>query len=216
MNNQLVTVKSSKVITTSLKVAEYFGKKHKNVIRDIENKLKNPAVLQGLKIELSFIIRQLPNGGSKKEQYYIMDKDAFTFLVMGFTGEKADLFKLDFIDAFNRMEQHIHSIPTSNPANLYYFDKVMSGIQTITVNQKPYYSISQILTKKLNTRAKGLPISLAAIEKVPGQTSIIRVGANQQTYGDTYACMTLFKKSRMPQAKVLLSYLVNPKSLITF
>lgn len=38
---------------------------------------------------------------------YEMNRDGFTFLVMGFTGEKADNFKLDFIDGFNKLENEL-------------------------------------------------------------------------------------------------------------
>lgn len=38
------------------------------------------------------------------QPYYEMDKDFFTLLVMGFTGEKALKFKIDYINRFNQME----------------------------------------------------------------------------------------------------------------
>ena len=41
---------------------------------------------------------------------YLMDRDGFSFLAMGFTGEKADTWKLDFIDAFNAMENKLKLI----------------------------------------------------------------------------------------------------------
>ena len=48
-----------------------------------------------------------PNGGTKKAKYYLMNRDGFTLLAMGFTGEKALKFKLAYIEAFNLMEEEI-------------------------------------------------------------------------------------------------------------
>ena len=50
-----------------------------------------------------------PNGGTKKGKYFIMNKDAFTLLAMGFTGKKALEFKVKYIDAFNKMEAELKS-----------------------------------------------------------------------------------------------------------
>ena len=91
-------------VTTSLKVAEVFGKVHKNVLRDIET-LGCSEVFQELNFELSFKIRELPNGGNKKEPYYNITRDGFTILAMGYTGKKAMEFKEQYIAAFNAMEQ---------------------------------------------------------------------------------------------------------------
>ena len=52
----------------------------------------------------------------KDRPMYIMNRDGFTLLAMGFTGQKALQFKLDYIDAFNKMEQTIRntrSLPSS-------------------------------------------------------------------------------------------------------
>ena len=48
-----------------------------------------------------------PNGGTRKLRYYLMNRDGFTLLAMGFTGEKALKFKLAYIEAFNLMEEEI-------------------------------------------------------------------------------------------------------------
>jgi phage antirepressor YoqD-like protein len=52
-------------------------------------------------------MKELPQGGSTKAEYYVMTKDGFTFLVMGYTGEQAGQFKEDFINAFNKMDNII-------------------------------------------------------------------------------------------------------------
>ncbi len=90
-------------VTTSLLVAEKFEKEHKNIIRDIQNLVAQNSAARSL-----FLDSQYENRG-KMYPMYLMNRDGFSLLVMGFTGSKALQFKLDFIEAFNKMEQIIKS-----------------------------------------------------------------------------------------------------------
>jgi Rha family phage regulatory protein len=104
MLTDLVVLNDNNVpTTTSLKVAEHFGKQHKNVLRAIDT-LIDGGVLNFEPVE---IIEKNAIGGEYKKKYYTMSRKAFLILVMGFTGEKALQFKKDFVDAFDRMEATI-------------------------------------------------------------------------------------------------------------
>lgn len=92
------------LVVTSRQVAEDFGKRHDQVLRDIEvykNRISTPQFC-GLFIESEY---RASNGKMNKE--YLLTRDGFSFLVMGFTGAKADEWKLKYIEAFNKMEQAI-------------------------------------------------------------------------------------------------------------
>lgn len=110
----LVTVESNQAITTSRKVAEYFEKEHFNVIRDIETIIKQMASVRqpsNLVAAQMFVKSEYQaEEGGRKYPMYLMNKDGFTLLAMGFTGAKALKFKLDFIDAFNRMEKQLAAL----------------------------------------------------------------------------------------------------------
>lgn len=106
MNNIVFRNANGVPVTTSYLVAETFGKPHKNVLRDIDS-LECSDNLRRLNFELSFKIRELPNGGSKEERFYYIGKDGFTFLAMGYTGKKAAEFKEKYIAAFNAMQRTI-------------------------------------------------------------------------------------------------------------
>ena len=54
-------------------------------------------------------INELPQGGAQKSEYYEMTKDGFSFLVMGYTGDKAGQFKEMFINEFNKREMMLKS-----------------------------------------------------------------------------------------------------------
>ncbi|WDZ50172.1 Rha family transcriptional regulator [Acinetobacter vivianii] len=100
----VVTQENGEVKTTSYAVADAFGKKHYNVLRDIE-KLRCSENFRKLNFEVCYENNGLQNG--KPRKFYRMTKDGWMFLVMGFTGEKADLIKEQFIEAFNWMAQQL-------------------------------------------------------------------------------------------------------------
>lgn len=94
-----VAVKDGKVVTTSLKIAEVFGKQHKDVIKAIRE----------LKCSKDFDRRnfapvEYTDSKGEKRPMYEITKDGFAFLVFGFTGTKAAEFKEAYIEAFNQME----------------------------------------------------------------------------------------------------------------
>ena len=101
-----VTLSERNVLTTtSVNVADVFGKDHKNILRDIEQlKPDLPTDFRELNFEPSFYNSETGNGTIRKYPMYLLTRDAFTLLVMGFTGKKALRFKLAYIAEFNRME----------------------------------------------------------------------------------------------------------------
>lgn len=99
--NELVVMKDQQAVTTSVVVAETFGKQHKNVVRDIKN-LLDKSGSSNLSREM-FVEGSYVNRGKQYSMYY-MNRDGFTMLAMGFTGKKALGFKLDYINAFNTLE----------------------------------------------------------------------------------------------------------------
>ena len=91
--------------TLSTQVAEYFGKRHDNVIRDIRNLIESAPSLGLLNFEESYYKSEQ----GKKQPCYRMDRKGFVLLAMGFTGEKALQFKIAYIDAFDRMEEELRN-----------------------------------------------------------------------------------------------------------
>ncbi|WP_276804608.1 Rha family transcriptional regulator [Lactobacillus hominis] len=103
--NNLVVMKNQQAVTDSLTVAEAFDKKHKHVLESIDKKInsaENSAQFQKMFLETTY-----QDASGKSNRMYYMNRDGFTFIAMGFTGRKADEFKLKYIQAFNEMEEHI-------------------------------------------------------------------------------------------------------------
>lgn len=104
MKQDLVISSGGRNVTTSLIVAETFGKEHFNVLRDIR---ELDCSEEFNKLNFEFILRttDLGHGRKREDPYYELTKDGFSFLVMGYTGEKAAQFKEKFISEFNKREQ---------------------------------------------------------------------------------------------------------------
>lgn len=103
----LVAVENEHAVTTSLRVAEVFGKQHKDVLKAVKS-LDCSEEFRERNFALSKIDYQ--NGNIKKQlpMYYIT-RDGFMFLVMGFTGKTAAKWKEAYIKAFNEMEAKIRA-----------------------------------------------------------------------------------------------------------
>lgn len=100
--NNLVFNQNGAALTNSLLVAEKFGKRHGDIIRAIVNLMEDNAILRSHFISATYVNEQ-----NKEQPMYIMNRDGFTLLAMGFTGKKALEFKLQYIEAFNKMEAEL-------------------------------------------------------------------------------------------------------------
>ena len=103
MENKIkITTSNGELVVSSRQVAENFGKEHSKVIRSIEG-IANFGDTQGMFHKVSYVNEQ--NGQEYKE--YLMNRDGFSLLVMGFTGKEAMEWKIKYIEAFNAMEKKL-------------------------------------------------------------------------------------------------------------
>ena len=107
----MVTLQGNQVMTTSLKVAEYFGRRHADVLKAIK-KLGCSEEFTKRNFSLCFEINNLQN--NKPQPFYKMTKDGFIFLVMGFTGKAASQIKEAYINAFNWMAEQLVKMQNSH------------------------------------------------------------------------------------------------------
>lgn len=103
--NDLVYLKNEQAITDSLTVAEMFEKEHTKVMRAIENLIGGLPKNGDTHLFEKTWYKHPQNG--ERYSKYLMNRDGFSLLVMGFTGKKALEWKLKYIDAFNKMESII-------------------------------------------------------------------------------------------------------------
>ena len=108
--NELVFLQKDEILTDSLTVASHFHKRHTDVLRKIENIIANDSTQNCVQC---FFKSHYKDESGKSNLKYLMNRDGFTFLVMGFTGKKADAWKWDYIKAFNAMENVLRERTTT-------------------------------------------------------------------------------------------------------
>ena len=119
---ELVSVHNHQVVTTSLRVAEYFGKKHCDVLRAI-NLLESSELFRQRNFALSCYTKK--NGNvSKSYPMYYLTRDGFTLLAMGFTGKIAARFKEAYIEAFNEMERTLRESESTECAKAILKERI--------------------------------------------------------------------------------------------
>lgn len=110
-----VAINGTRPVTTSLVIADVFGKRHDNVLRDIET-LECSDAFRLLNFEERN--RELVTGKNTVQEYRYFDitKDGFVFLVMGYRGAKAAQFKEAYISRFNELEDGLRNPVPALPA----------------------------------------------------------------------------------------------------
>jgi Rha family phage regulatory protein len=101
---ELVKIENKQVVVSSRDVANRFKREHKNVLKTIENILA--ANLSATK----FFYKTVYKNRGKEYPEYLMNRDGFSLLVMGFNGNDALEWKIKYIQAFNKMEKQIQEI----------------------------------------------------------------------------------------------------------
>ena len=99
-----VSLHSGRPATTSLEVAQFFGKRHDHVMRSVRDLMDNcPEKFTAP----NFGVSEYTDETGRSLPMFILFRDGFMLLVMGYTGKKALAMKLAYIEAFNRMEEEL-------------------------------------------------------------------------------------------------------------
>ena len=104
MDEIILQNKDGRILASSREVAEKFGKRNPDVNRAIENLIMQNCTVKNMFEKTTYI-----SSRGREENEFLMDRDGFSVLVMGFTGKKALEWKLKYIDAFNKMEEKLKS-----------------------------------------------------------------------------------------------------------
>lgn len=126
MNETLIQVTNGNIWTTSCLVAEKFNKNHKDVIRVIDRLIVDIEDGVILRSPLLFEKSTYITSQNKPQPMYRMNRDGFSLLAMGFTGKEALKWKLKYIEAFNAMEEKLHSHPQQLPNNRLEVAKIIA------------------------------------------------------------------------------------------
>lgn len=200
--NNLVIMKDRQAVTDSLKVADAFNKNHRDVMRAISTKInsaQNCAQFQKMFVEAAY-----QDASGKSNRMYYMNRDGFTFIAMGFTGRKADDFKLKYIQAFNEMEKRIrqpkserleimrknsatkragvlYKIAMATDSNisrqklLHKAAEALTGEKLVPVMQDKYYSVEEV--------GQQLNLTTDSIDEIANQIHLKAEYSGQNQYG---------------------------------
>lgn len=152
-----VVMKDGHATTTSLKVAEIFGKQHKDILRSINN-LDFPEDFA----RRNFAPSSYVNSQNKVQPLYNLTKDGFTFLVMGYTGPKAAQFKVAYIQRFNEMETALQqAVPGEIGLSKDRYIELLEAENRLlkapkTTRRKPVPLTNELIYKIYDLLAQGL------------------------------------------------------------
>lgn len=125
---QLVVINNNQIVVSSKDLAEHFGKQHKHVIENIRD------ILSAENSANEFFHEESYSYNGRRLPMYLMNRDGFSLLAMGFTGKKALQWKLKYIEAFNEMEETLkqgYLEEPVNPSELHC--KTYKGVPVITI-----------------------------------------------------------------------------------
>lgn len=101
MNDIILSTQNGEPVASSRDVAKRFGKEHKHVLDAVKNLVAENSAAKSMFHPATFENR------GKKYPMYLMNRDGFSLLAMGFTGKEAVQWKLKYIEAFNQMEKQL-------------------------------------------------------------------------------------------------------------
>lgn len=123
-----MTERNGVALVSSRFVAETFKKRHDDVIGTIDKKILSLANGDTRTFsDINFIKSAYKDTQNRKQTEYLLTRDGFSFIVMGFTGRKADKFKIDYINRFNDMEAFIKSLQAAKFDFPAFTDAIMNA-----------------------------------------------------------------------------------------
>jgi Rha family phage regulatory protein len=160
--NSLVQITDGQIVVESRKIAEHFDKQHKHVLDAIENITAENSAVTPMFCETTYTA-----GTGKAYKEYLMNRDGFSLLVMGFTGKKALEWKIKYIQAFNAMEEELRKpkiIPEKSDA-----------LQSKRV---------EIMERNARTRAANLLLKIAERTNIPEYKAVCNAKAAEMVTGE--------------------------------
>ncbi|EAL5953262.1 hypothetical protein CYB50_07165 [Campylobacter coli] len=126
-----LNIKENKVFINSLDLAKVFNKNHRHILQTTKNQPQNDFT------ESNFILSTYKDKKGELRPCYNLTRDGFSLLVMGFTGEKAYKWKVEFIKAFNEMEKRLKNLEAEQMQKLAFRQSL--GYKSQLAQQKEHY-----------------------------------------------------------------------------
>ena len=125
--NVAFEVVGDEIFANSLQIAEVFEKRHDNIIAQIR------ALPKDYFNERNFQLVKYSDKKGEARSMYQLTRDGFSLLVMGFTGQKAYRWKIEFIKAFNLMEAELNRLKAIEQTNR------IANLEAIQISQAKHH-----------------------------------------------------------------------------
>ena len=159
--NKLVVINNNQIVVSSKDIAEHFGKDHKHVLESIRE------ILVAENSATKFYQETTHQNRGKDYKAYLMNRDGFSLLAMGFTGKKALQWKLKYIEAFNEMEETLKQGYLEEPVNQNELHcKTYKGVPVIIIGDFAEIVKRNRTSILWHLKDKGLPYQLLEKEEV--------------------------------------------------
>lgn len=113
MNDIILSTQNGEPVASSRQIAESFEKNHRDVLRAVDSLKEDVRNFAQM-----FFETDTPDSYGRPQRTYLMTRDGFTLLAMGFTGKAALAWKLKYIAAFNEMEKQLAQRPPLSRSEL--------------------------------------------------------------------------------------------------
>ena len=149
-----VSLHDGRPATTSVEIAKFFGKTHFHVMRSIKDLVEQ---LSDNFNQSNFGLASYLDEQAKSRPMYIIRKDGFMLLVMGYTGKKALALKLAYIEAFNRMEAELaRRNRPALPANAGLYRDRIKALDRLEAEWLDFASESRQRARKLERELQAI------------------------------------------------------------
>lgn len=178
MNDLIRLVENNgKVLGNSREVAENFDKRHTHVLEKIEGLIN--GIDSAENSAQYFIQHEYKDTSGKVNKEYLLTRDGFSLLVMGFTGKEALAWKLKYIEAFNKMEDTIR-----NPRPLTPEEQLKLHYEIAQKQEKRIDSIEEKVTSIVNTATLSPAQCDMVVDKYKAKIVYILGGKESAAYKD--------------------------------
>lgn len=149
------------LVVSSREVARNFDKEHKNVLAAINTHIQDLLYVDGLKVSHEMFIESEYENRGKKYPEYLLTRDGFSLLAMGFTGKKALEWKLKYIEVFNKMEKTL-----TTPRKLSAMEQLKLQYQVIDEHEERLSYLENNMTidfgqqQRLQNKAKSKAVKV--------------------------------------------------------
>lgn len=170
---ELINIENRKgnLVVSSREIAKNFEKEHKHVMEAVRNLMAENSTVKSLVIESEYV-----NSRGQAFAEYLLTRDGFTLLAMGFTGKKALEWKLKYIDVFNKMEQELRE-----PRKLSAMEQLKLQYEVIEDHDERLTHLENNMTidfgqqRRLQDKAKGKALKvLGGMESFAYKTRAVR------------------------------------------